>query len=102
MSLILNSDELNDVLYSALEEISESEKEEWIQHPVTKVVGIMFEVIRMAALENIEAGAPPEVANKLAAQASLMRDLRKNLAETVRSRREQEDEENAYNPTSGT
>lgn len=100
MSLILNSDELNDQLLAALEEISDSEKEEWLVHPVTVVVGIMFEVIRMAALENIEAGAPEEVKIQLAAQASLMRDLRANLAATIRRTREEENDD-VYDPTSG-
>ena len=102
MSLIPNSDELNNILFAALEEVSESEKEEWIRHPVTEAIGTMFEVVRMAALENMEAGAPPEVANKLAAQASLMRDLRANLASTVRGLKEPEEADDAYDPTSGT
>jgi hypothetical protein len=92
MSLILPSEEIEAALLSKLETIAPSEKEEWLLHPVTEAIGILYELVRMHALEQIEAGCDPTLAQELRGQAILMRDMRENLAATVRQKREETDE----------
>lgn len=95
--LILNSDELESKLHAALEGLSETEREEWLRHPLTEVMGILFETIRMKSLEAMEAGLPAEIYHKISGQASIMRDMRENLRATIK----QSEEENDDNSSSG-
>lgn len=95
--LILNSDEIENQLHAKLEGISDDEREEWLRSPITEGMGILFECIRMKALEGIEAGVSDDMVHKLSAQAAILRDLRVNLSATIRNaaKNEVEDDENS-------
>jgi len=63
-------------------------------------MGILFECIRMKALEGIEAGVSEDMVQRLSAQAAILRDLRANLSATIRNAAKDE-VENDENPSSG-
>lgn len=69
---------------AVLEGVSEHERQEWLNHPCSEALAIFFELVRMTALEGLEAGARREDAALLAGQASLGRDIRRFIAETLK------------------
>ena len=69
--MLPTSEHLQRALKAHIEDVPTEDREEWLSHPMTQALAILFESMRMRCFEEIEAGAP---ADKLAGQASICSD----------------------------